>query len=381
MHLFNHLKVVSLIALPLVASVAIDLEKRAPAVSVTLSSVGGSVVKAVIKNNAEKDLTLLKSGSFLDSAPVEKATVSKNGKALLPLLQNIYRRSIPQSSLTATTGDALPFEGVLLRTLTKDLTEDAFTTLAAGETAESTFDLAKTTDLSEGGTFDVLTEGAFAVASDGSTDLSNDKASYKSNKLSIKVDGAAAARVAPAIRPLDRRTIVSSCSGTRNTALRNALPRVVSLSNAAANAALNNNAKFVEYFKTSTSSAKNTVAARFRAVAAEAGRTTSGRTRYYCTDPYGYCSPNVLAYSKSSSSPPPPFHANNNCAWANNDYQRSPPKTSSPIAASTTTCPCLRTSAIARIRPRLHCTSSPMRPVSTVLARRIMGMGMRLRRG
>lgn len=80
MNLFNHLKLVSLIALPLVASVAINLEKRAPAVSVSLSSVEGSVVKAVIQNTADEDLTLLKAGSFLDSAPVEKAIVFQNGK-------------------------------------------------------------------------------------------------------------------------------------------------------------------------------------------------------------------------------------------------------------------------------------------------------------
>lgn len=42
---------------------------------------------------------------------------------------------------------------------------------------------------------------------------------------------------------------------------------------------------------------RSTVAARFRAVASDCGSTTSGNTRTYCNDPYGYCDPNVLAYT------------------------------------------------------------------------------------
>lgn len=197
-------------------------------------------------------------------------------------------------------GNALPFNGLLLRTKSTNLTADAFTVLAPGATAESTFDLAAVTDLKAGGTFDVIAEGAFAVAAADSTSLSDSKAAYRSNTLSINVDGAAAARVAPAIKVLDDRTVETSCSGTQGTALTNALSRCVQLSNAAANAATSGSAaKFNEYFKTTTTSARNTVAARFRGVSAQAGSTTSGSTRYYCTDPYGYCDPNVLAYSKS----------------------------------------------------------------------------------
>ena len=165
---------------------------------------------------------------------------------------------------------------------------------------ESTFDLASVTDLKAGGAFEVIAEGAFAVAAADSTSLSANKVAYRSNTLSINVDGAYAATVAPAIKILDDRTVETSCSGTQKTALTNALSRAVQLSNAAATAATSGSAsKFNEYFKTTATSARNTVAARYRGVATQAGSTTSGSTKYYCTDPYGYCDPNVLAYSKS----------------------------------------------------------------------------------
>ncbi|KAL9637504.1 MAG: hypothetical protein Q9164_002151 [Protoblastenia rupestris] len=263
----------ALVALaPLVYSAAIDLQKRAD-VTVTLSAVEKTVVKASIKNTAAEELRLLKGGTFLDDAPVYKATVFKDGAAL-------------------------PFEGVLVRLKTSELTEDAFLTIAPGETAERTFDLAAVTDLSAGGNFEIASEGAIPLATSNLTELSGDKIYYRSNTLSVNVDGAEAARVAPAVKPLDRRTNIASCSGTRLTALQNALSNSVRLSNNAANAAQSGSAsKFSEYFKTTDSGTRTSVANRFRAVASQSSTTNSGSTTYYCTDPYGYCSPNVLAYT------------------------------------------------------------------------------------
>ncbi|KAL9033199.1 MAG: hypothetical protein Q9180_006074 [Flavoplaca navasiana] len=262
--------------LPLVSSFAVDLEKRASDVVVTLSSVGGSVVKASIKNNGKETLKFLKSGTFLDSAPVDKATVFKDG-------------------------NPVTFTGVLARVKTADLTDEAFVSLAPGATLENTFELAAVTDLTAGGPFEVIAEGAVPLASAGSTELSGSQVSFRSNKLSITVDGSAAARVAPAVHLLDDRTLVTSCSGSPGTVLRTALANSQRLSTAAANAALSGSAaKFQEYFKTTAASARNTVAARFRGCATQSGSTTGGGTRYYCGDPYGYCSPNVLAYALPS---------------------------------------------------------------------------------
>ena len=172
------------------------------------------------------------------------------------------------------------------------MTADAFKTLAPGASLENTFDLATVTDLSAGGVFEVVSEGAFPVAKPGTTELSSAKLAFRSNQLSITVDGEKAAKVEPAVKILEERTLVTSCSGSQNTALRNALTNARTLSLNAANAAQSGSAsKFQEYYKTTATSARNTVAARFRGVATQAGSTTGGGTRYYCTDPYGYCDP------------------------------------------------------------------------------------------
>jgi deuterolysin len=59
--------------------------------------------------------------------------------------------------------------------------------------------------------------------------------------------------------------------------------------------------KFNEYFKSTTSSVRNTVADRLTAVADECSSTTSGATTYYCTDIYNGCASNVLAYTLPST--------------------------------------------------------------------------------
>ena len=84
MHFFKSLALGTLAALPLVSPVAVDLHKRDSDISVTLSSVEHAVVKASVKNNGAEALSLLKAGSFLDAAPVFKATVFKDG--LLPTI-------------------------------------------------------------------------------------------------------------------------------------------------------------------------------------------------------------------------------------------------------------------------------------------------------
>lgn len=121
---------------------------------------------------------------------------------------------------------------------------------------------------------------------------------YNSNELSIDVDAAEAMTVMKAITPLERRTRVSGCSGSRGSALAQALQNSASLANRAAEAATSGSAaKFQEYFRTTDASTRQTVAARLRAVARESSSTSSGSTTYNCNDPYGYCDPNVLAYT------------------------------------------------------------------------------------
>lgn len=81
MRFTSHIAIASLAAL--VSSKAIKLEKRAPALDMKLSSQGNTLVKAVITNTGASDVNLLNKGTFLDKAPVEKVTVSSNGKSYL----------------------------------------------------------------------------------------------------------------------------------------------------------------------------------------------------------------------------------------------------------------------------------------------------------
>lgn len=126
-------------------------------------------------------------------------------------------------------------------------------------------------------------------------------APYTSNDLKIDVDAAKASQVSKAIKPLDRRTKESCSNSSRKSALEKALSNSASLATAAAQAALSGSApKFQEYFKTTSSSTRQVVAARLQAVAKEAKSTSSGSTTYYCSDTYGYCESNVLAYTLPS---------------------------------------------------------------------------------
>jgi deuterolysin len=179
-----------------------------------------------------------------------------------------------------------------------------FKSLAAGASLTTTINTAAVHDLTTG-TYTVMTEGAIPYAVGESTELSGSAVAFKSNSLPILVDGAAAAIVAKAIPEMtiaERTVLQSGCSSSQRTATTNALSRCVTLARASASAATSgSSSKFSEYFKTTSSSTRSTVAARLNAVASECGSTSSGRTKYYCTDVYGYCESNVLAYTIPST--------------------------------------------------------------------------------
>lgn len=190
------------------------------------------------------------------------------------------------------------FEGIKRRFKLQGLTPEALTTLAAGETVEDEFDVAATNDLSHGGPVLLRSTGLVPLVNNGSV---SGYLSYHSNDLEIEVDAIQASRVTKAINPLARRT-KESCNDTdRKASLNKALRNTASLANAAAQAALSGSAsKFQEYFKTTSSSTRQVVASRLQAVAREAQSTNSGSTTYHCTDVYGYCETNVLAYTLPS---------------------------------------------------------------------------------
>jgi hypothetical protein len=75
------MKFLATLALATLAAAAPSAEKRAPTpLDVKLEAAGNSAIKATVTNNGKKDLKVLKTGSILDTAPVEKAHVSFGGK-------------------------------------------------------------------------------------------------------------------------------------------------------------------------------------------------------------------------------------------------------------------------------------------------------------
>ncbi|KEQ87884.1 hypothetical protein M438DRAFT_403200, partial [Aureobasidium pullulans EXF-150] len=268
-----------LIALATTAScTVIDLDKRASPLDVTLTPLGNTKVKAAVTNNGDVSYNLFYKGTFLDEAPVDKLHV------------------------TSTAAKA-PFTGILQRLATTQLTEESFKPLMAGQTIEVEVELAELYELSTSGAYSVLAAGSVPYAELNSTVLSGSALSFSSNTLSVDVDAAEAAKVEFAVSKLEKRTAIQSdCTGTKLTAIRSALSNCNRLATAAATAATSGSAsKFQEYFKTTSSTTRNTVAARLRAVASDCASTTGGKTRTYCTDIYGGCSSGVLAYTLPSN--------------------------------------------------------------------------------
>jgi deuterolysin len=198
---------------------------------------------------------------------------------------------------------AVAFTGILRSVQRTDLTPDAFVAIPAGTTYETTINAASLHDLSAGGEYTVIAEGAIPYALVGSTELTGNAVPFKSNALTLEVDGAAAAAVPRAVTPIDKRAAVQSgCSTAQRSATTRALTNCASLSRAASTAASSGSStKFNEYFKSTSTSVRTTVANRFSAVASECSSSTSGATDYYCTDVYGYCESNVLAYTIPST--------------------------------------------------------------------------------
>jgi deuterolysin len=203
--------------------------------------------------------------------------------------------------ILTSTATEVDFTGIKRRVLNAGLSDDALTTLAPGATFEDEFDIASTAVLTEGGPVTIRTDGVVPVTTGNKV---SGYLPYQSNELEIEIDAAKAAAVPQAIKliELERRTKIASCSGSRATALATALRNAASLANAAATAAASGSStRFQTYFRTTSSTTRNTVAARLRAVASEASSQSSGKTTYYCTDPYGYCDSNTLAYTLPSN--------------------------------------------------------------------------------
>jgi deuterolysin len=183
--------------------------------------------------------------------------------------------------------------------LTSGLAAEDFVALKAGETKEVTVEAAALHSLTEGGDFEVFASGLIPFAEENSTELSG-TLPYDSEKLTITVDGAQAAKVTKALDLSKRSSVKSSCTGSKLSAVRTALSNCNKLATSAASAAAAGT-KLSTYFKSTAASTKNTVSARLTAVARDCG-STSSTTTTNCDDQYSGCSSNVLAYTVPSTS-------------------------------------------------------------------------------
>jgi deuterolysin len=99
-------------------------------------------------------------------------------------------------------------------------------------------------DLSTGGHYTVSSVGRIPFAKEDSNDLSG-SLKYKSNKITMNVNGKKAAKVPKALAQLQKRgdmSVVADCSGDQYTQTVTALEECNSLASAAGDNALNGDA-------------------------------------------------------------------------------------------------------------------------------------------
>lgn len=275
-------------------ALAVDISKRDSPINVEIEMVGNSQVKAKITNTGKEALNVFKTGSILDQRPVAKTAVSVSGK--LDLLRNFYHFELTQS-----TGEDVAFSGLRIFVDSSIVGADEFQTLGAGEAVEAQWDVAEVHDLSAGGDFDIAATGSLKYAAANSTEIIGE-ANIESAAIKATVNGAQAAGVHADFAARMKRTVIASdCSSSQKSTLSSALTGCVQYAQGAATAANSAPAsKLEEYFKSSSSSTRSTVAQVFNNVATQCSSGTSGNTQIRCTDSGGVCQGSVVAYTSPS---------------------------------------------------------------------------------
>lgn len=189
----------------------------------------------------------------------------------------------------------MPFHGIHAHCAGQPSADD-FTAIAAGATLYRDIDVAELYDLGEG-VHDVAAHGLLRYASDDSLNLSGDTLSFSSNVLELPVTLDQAETLAHT-QLIKRTTFESDCSGEQLATVKAATEDCASMASAAADAATNGDASFLEkYFMDSSDATRSKVAEVFQAVAKECQNTPGGASTSHCTDQLNHCSGNVLAYT------------------------------------------------------------------------------------
>ena len=199
-------------------------------------------------------------------------------------------------------GHELKFKGIDTKFRLTNIDDSSITKLAPGESVTDEFDIAATTDLSEGGRVTVKASGLIHLVTDRSVSGS---IPFESNTLTMDVDGAETAAVTKAFEsPLTRRTKLEpdTCNSTQIEIIQTALKKAVELSNIAVDAAVNGPEKeFGKFFKSTDAETRASVSYRYRQVAQEAGSTAQGTSFFSCNDSEDFCHGSIVAYTWHSS--------------------------------------------------------------------------------
>ncbi|KAI0103918.1 metallo proteinase [Nemania sp. FL0031] len=266
------LAIISLLT-TLASAAAVSLRGESPFI-VKIEQVGNSELKARVTNNGDVAMRVLRAGSILDSSPIEKVKISQGTKRI-------------------------PFTGIRLYVHTADLKDKAFQTIEAKETVEIQWDAAQLHDLSAGGDFNITMEGGLRYAEEGSNEIAG-QVIYDSNVIQAQVDGSKAAKVHDAFHEAQRAeriVIQSDCSSSQKTVVNAALGVAKTYAQNAQSSA-SAGTKLQEYFKSTSTTTKNTVVDVFSKIATSVANSgTSGAAKLYCTDVADACSDGVVAYT------------------------------------------------------------------------------------
>lgn len=186
--------------------------------------------------------------------------------------------------------------GIELSLYYDGLKSNHFETLKTGSSIFRTIDLSTMYDL-KAGTYYVYAEGSIPAASNESSKTI--PVSFKSEALSMKITKASSAE---AKQKASKRTILQgdSCTADKLELTANGVKNCETLARAAAKDASDvHSARFVEYFKSNETTAREHVTGRLLAVAEECSTSDNGNTRVFCSDEIGYCESDgpLIAYT------------------------------------------------------------------------------------
>ncbi|KAL0257411.1 hypothetical protein SLS55_008223 [Diplodia seriata] len=252
------------------------------AIDVQLSSVGRTLMQAVITNTGQGDLNLFNKATLLGDAPVQKVSM-------------------------ASHGTLLPFEGIRFTPPGPgNYTTDFFTHLPTGNSLTVRFDAAEEYDLTPGGNFTVVAIGSIPYAEGTSTLLKGDTVAFHSNTIEIKIGRLVNDTVLTARSRFQSLTtdiyVASSCEGDLGQRVEDAIigdGGCTHQADAAAEDARKEETTelFEQFFHTDDKVQKDRVAARFDAIADQCEVIEQGQTKFHCEDVLGFCFANPVEWS------------------------------------------------------------------------------------